>query len=362
MKSTRRIAVLSGGGDCPGLDVLIRSVAHQALSTLGASVVGILDGFEGLVEGRMREFTPRDVAGAFDPGGIILGTSDRGDPFHFPVETAQGIDFLDCSENAIKNYRDWNLDALIALGGDRTMHVVDKMTDLGLNVTAIPKTICNDLSVTDVTFGYDSAVAAATEAIDRLHMVASACHRVMIVEVTGRTSGWIALGAGLAGGADVILIPEIPFRWQSISDHLLKRASKGHRFSIICVAEGAAPAESAPMVPERDKEPDPARFRSIGQLIGQRIEGATSLETRVAVLGQLQRCGNPTSYDRVLAHKLSFKALELVRESDYGQMVSVRGTDVTSVPVGRAILKLKTVPPDSQMVHAARAVGTSFGD
>jgi ATP-dependent phosphofructokinase / diphosphate-dependent phosphofructokinase len=363
MKSLKRIGVLTGGGDCPGLNAVIRGIAKPAMSHFGAAVVGILDGFEGLVEGRMRELAPKDVSGILNLGGTILGTSNKGDPFHFPVETPQGVDILDCSENAIRNYRDWNLDALIAIGGDGTMHIVDKFTDLGLNLIGVPKTIDNDLSATDVTFGYDSAVTVATEAIDRLHTTGSAHHRVMVIEVMGRYAGWIALGSGLAGGADVILIPEIPFQWEKICQHVLKRGKTGSKFSIICVAEGAKPAEGGLVVREQDaKRTDPIRLGGIGEVVGARITELTGLESRVTVLGHLQRGGSPTPFDRILASKYGTKALELASEQKFGHMVSLQGNEVTSVPVKDAILKLKTVPLDSQLVRAARAVGTSFGD
>lgn len=363
MKPLKRIGILTGGGDCPGLNAVIRGIAKPAMSHYGAAVVGILDGFEGLVEGRMRELVPRDVSGILNIGGTILGTSNKGDPFHFPVETPQGVDILDCSEDAIRNYRDWRLDALIAIGGDGTMHIVDKFTDLGLNLVGVPKTIDNDLSATDVTFGYDSAVTVATEAIDRLHTTGSAHHRVMVIEVMGRYAGWIALGSGLAGGADVILIPEIPFHWEKICDHVIKRGKHGSRFSIICVAEGAKPAEGDLVVREKDsKRTDPIRLGGIGDVVGTKINEMTGLETRVTVLGHLQRGGSPTPNDRILATKYGWKAIELAYDMKFGHMVSLRGNDVTSVPVKEAILKLKTVPPDSQIVMAARAVGTSFGD
>jgi 6-phosphofructokinase 1 len=363
MKPLKRIGVLTGGGDCPGLNAVIRGIAKPAISHYGAMVVGILDGFEGLVEGRMRELVPRDVSGIVNLGGTILGTSNKGDPFHFPVKTPHGVDILDCSDSAIQNYRDWHLDALIAIGGDGTMHIVDKFTELGLNLVGVPKTIDNDLSATDVTFGYDSAVTVATEAIDRLHTTGSAHHRVMVIEVMGRYAGWIALGSGLAGGADVILIPEIPFRWERICDHVVKRGKHGSRFSIICVAEGAKPVDGDLVVRENDsKRTDPIRLGGIGELVGAKVNEMTGLETRVTVLGHLQRGGSPSPYDRILATKYGWKAIELAYEMKFGHMVSLRGNDVTSVPVKEAILKLRTVPPDAQIVMAARAVGSSFGD
>jgi phosphofructokinase-like protein len=359
----RKIGILTGGGDCPGLNAVIRSIAKPAITQFGSTVIGILDGFEGLVEGRMRELTPRDVGGIVNVGGTILGTSNKGNPFQYPVETPQGIEVLDYSNHAIHNYRNWNLDALVAIGGDGTMHIVDRFTELGLNFIGVPKTIDNDLSATDVTFGYNSAVSVATDAIDRLHTTASSHHRVMVVEVMGRYAGWIALGAGIAGGADMILIPEIPFKWEKVYEHVLLRSKRGNRFSIICVAEGAKSAEGDVVVKELDKKrTDPVRLGGIGDLIGRKIEESTGLETRVVVLGHVLRGGSPTSYDRILATQYGAKALELAAEGKFGYMVSLRGTEVVAVPVKEAILKLRTVPLDSQYIKSARAVGTAFGD
>jgi 6-phosphofructokinase 1 len=364
MKSNlKRIGILTGGGDCPGLNAVIRSIAKPAMTQFGSTVIGILDGFEGLVEGRIRELTPRDVGGIVNVGGTILGTSNKGNPFLFPVETPQGVEVLDYSGHAIQNYRDWNLDALIAIGGDGTMHIVDRFAELGLNFIGVPKTIDNDLSATDVTFGYDSAVWVATEAIDRLHTTASSHHRVMVVEVMGRYAGWIALGSGIAGGADMILIPEIPFKWEKVYEHVLLRSKRGNRFSIICVAEGAQSTEGDVVVKEIDKKrTDPVRFGGIGDLVGRKIEEATGLETRVVVLGHVLRGGSPTPYDRILATRFGAMALELAAQGKFGYMVSLRGTEVVAVPVKEAILKLRTVPLDSQYIKSARAVGTAFGD
>jgi len=359
----KRVGILTGGGDCPGLNAVIRSIAKPAMTYFGATVVGIVDGFEGLVEGRMRELAPKDVGGIVNVGGTILGTTNKGNPFMFPVETPKGIEVLDYSSHAIHNYKDWHLDALIAIGGDGTMHIVDKFADMGLHFVGVPKTIDNDLSATDVTFGYDSALTVATEAIDRLHTTASAHHRVMVVEVMGRYAGWIALGSGVAGGADVILIPEIPFHWDRVFEHVLLRSKRGSRFSIICVAEGAKPADGEVVVKETDKKrTDPIRLGGIGELVGARIQEATGLETRVVVLGHVLRGGSPSPFDRILATKYGSMALQIASEGKWGYMVSLRGNEVTAVPVKEAILNLRTVPLDSQLILSARAVGTTFGD
>jgi 6-phosphofructokinase 1 len=358
----KRIGILTGGGDCPGLNAVIRSVAKPAMTYFNSRVIGIIDGFEGLVEGKMRELTPLDVSGIINLGGTILGTSNKGDPFRYPIEGPNGIEIKDCSDLAMKNYKEWKLDCLVTLGGDGTQNIAYRFQNMGMNVVGVPKTIDNDLEATDVTFGYDSALHVASEAIDRLQTTASAHHRVMVVEVMGRYAGWIALGAGLAGGADVILIPEIPFKWERIYD-IVKKRSKGARFSIICVAEGAKPSDGEMVVKEKDaKRTDPLRLGGIGDYIAKKITENTGLETRVTVLGHLQRGGSPTAFDRILATKFGAHALYAASKGEFGSMVSLRGSEVVTVRLEDAIKRQRLVPPDSQLVFAARAVGTSFGD
>jgi phosphofructokinase-like protein len=363
-KSIRRIAILTGGGDCPGLNAVIRSVAKPAMNDFGATVIGIEDGFEGLVEGKMRLLANQDVSGILNLGGTILGTSNKGDPFHWPVTGKNGsISIIDASKKAMKNYHAWRLDVLIAVGGDGTMNIANRLGDMGMNIIGVPKTIDNDLQATDVTFGYDSALFVATEAIDRLHTTASSHHRVMIIEVMGRYAGWIALGAGLAGGADIILIPEIPFSWESINKEVLRRSKYGKRFSIVCVAEGAKPAGGDHIVKALDpKRTDAKQLGGIGEHVAKRITGDTGLETRVTVLGHLQRGGSPTPFDRILATKYGAMACQLAAAGQYGYMVSLRGTEVTGVLIKDAIAKQRLVSPNDQLVIAARAVGTCFGD
>ncbi len=354
--------ILTGGGDCPGLNAVIRSIAKPAMAYFNAKVVGVLDGFEGLVEGRMRILTKLDVSGIINLGGTILGTSNKGDPFHYPVEYPSGIKIEDCSAKSIQNYRDWGLDCLLAIGGDGTMNIAYQFQQMGLNVVGIPKTIDNDLEATDTTFGYDSAVAVACEAIDRLQTTASSHHRVMVIEVMGRYAGWIALTAGVAGGADVILIPEIPFSWMALYDTVMKR-STGARFSIVCVAEGARPRGEEIVIQEKDvKRTDPVRLGGVGDLVARRIRENTGLETRVTVLGHLQRGGSPTAYDRILATKFGATALEAASKGQFNCMVSLRGADVVTVPLADAIKRQRLVPPTCQLIMSARAVGTSFGD
>jgi 6-phosphofructokinase 1 len=358
----KRIGILTGGGDCPGLNAVIRSIAKPAMLYLHSTIVGIQDGFEGLVEGRMRELSFLDVSGIINLGGTILGTSNKGNPFQYPLEVNGSIINEDRSKNAYENYKRWGLDVLVVIGGDGTMNIGHKFMQMGMNVIGIPKTIDNDLEATDVTFGYDSALSVATEALDRLQTTASSHHRVMVMEVMGRYAGWIALGAGLAGGADIILIPEIPFQWDTIFQRVLQR-SRGARFSIICVAEGAKARDEEIVIKEHDlKRTDPIRLGGIGDRIAKRVEEKTGLETRVTVLGHLQRGGSPTAYDRVLATRFGSMALDAISDNDYGCMVSLQGKDVVRVPLEQAIKRQRLVSPDSQLVFAARAVGTCFGD
>jgi len=360
----KRIGIITGGGDCPGLNAVIRAVAKSAMEKFGATVIGIQDGFEGFVEGRMQELSNADVSGILSLGGTILGTSNKGDPFHYPVEDLEGnINIVDESTRVIQNYRRWGLNALVSIGGDGTMHISNKLADMGLNIVGVPKTIDNDLSATDVTFGYDTALMVATEAIDRLHTTASSHHRVMVIEVMGRYAGWIALGAGLAGGADVILLPEIPFDWNSVFEQVKTRSVHGKRFSIICVAEGAKPKNGEVVVKEIDKKrTDARRLGGIGEMVAVRITEGTGLETRYTVLGHLQRGGSPTPFDRNLSTKYGWKAVELIAAGKFGHMAALKGREVIGVPIKEAIAEQRLVPVDCQEILAAKAVGTCFGD
>jgi 6-phosphofructokinase 1 len=358
----KRIGILTGGGDCPGLNAVIRSIAKPAMSHYNAQVFGILDGYEGMVEGRHRELSPLDVLGIINQGGTILGTSNKGDPFHFPMGDRNNLRIVDASQQVMDHYRNLKLDVLVTIGGDGTQIIAHKLSQMGLNVIGVPKTIDNDLDSTDITFGHDSARAVATEAIDRLQTTASAHHRVMVMETMGRYAGWLALGAGLAGGADIILIPEIPFSWDAVFDAVLKR-SKGAKFSIVCVAEGAKPSGGDVSVKEIDKKrTDPVRLGGIGELVAKRIEDETGLETRVTVLGHVQRGGSPTAFDRILATRFGTVALEAMSRGEFGVMTSLQQNTVVTVQLKDAIGKQRLVPPDSQLVFAAKAVGTCFGD
>lgn len=358
----RKIGILTGGGDCPGLNAVIRGVTKPALDN-GMTVFGILDGFEGFVEGKTIELRNEDVSGILSRGGTILGSSNKGDPFHWPVEKDGKIDIVDKSQNVLRNYKALDLDAVIAIGGDGTMHICKKLMDMGIRIVGVPKTIDNDLDATDVTFGHDSAVYVVSMALDRLHTTASSHHRVIVLEVMGRYAGWIALHGGLAGGADLILIPEIPFSWESVYDKIHKRELKGKRFSLVCVAEGAKPIGGDLVTSGTDiKRTDPIRLGGIGKVVADNIEKNTGRETRVTVLGHLQRGGSPTPYDRILATKFGAFAINLAAKKKFGKMAALKGNEIAEVNIVDAISKQKLVKPNDQAVLTARAVGISFGD
>jgi phosphofructokinase-like protein len=358
----RKIGILTGGGDCPGLNAVIRGVTKPAQDH-GMTVFGILDGFEGFVEGKTIELRNEDVSGILSRGGTILGSSNKGDPFHWPIEKDGKVEIVDKSVNVLRNYKALDLDVVIAIGGDGTMHICNKLSQMGINVIGVPKTIDNDLDATDMTFGHDSAVYVVMMALDRLHTTASSHHRVIVVEVMGRYAGWIALHGGLAGGADIILIPEIPFSWELIYDKIHKRELNGKRFSLVCVAEGAKPIGGQLVTRGTDvKRTDPIQLGGIGKLVADNIEKNTGRETRVTVLGHLQRGGSPTPYDRILSTKFGAFAINLAAEKKFGKMVALKGSEVVAVNIADAISKQKLVKPDNQAVLAAKAVGISFGD
>jgi 6-phosphofructokinase 1 len=361
-KTIRRIGILTGGGDCPGLNAVIRGVTKPA-EDYGLTVFGILDGFEGLVEGKAKELTNKDVSGILARGGTILGSSNKGDPFHWPVEKDGKIEIVDKSKDALDNYINWGLDALIAIGGDGTMHISKKLSEMGMNIVGVPKTIDNDLEATDLTFGHDSAVFVVSEALDRLHTTAASHHRVLVAEVMGRYAGWIALNGGLAGGADIILIPEIPFSYEKVFAKIRERELKGKRFSLVCVAEGAKPVGGQLVTRGTDvKRTDPIQLGGIGKVVADKIEEQMNRETRVTVLGHLQRGGSPTPFDRILSTKFGAFAIDLVAQKKFGRMVALKGNEIKSVRIEDAISRQKLVKPDDQSVITARRVGISFGD
>ena len=360
MAPLKRIGVLTGGGDAPGLNAVIRAVVKTG-SNAGLEVLGIEDSFDGLIhEGRMRPLTPKDVTGILRLGGTILGTTNRGNPFAYPVETKDGR--VDYSARVVENFRKHRLDALVVIGGDGTLSIAHQFVQQGIPIVGVPKTIDNDIVGTVSTFGFDTAVDFATEAIDRLHSTAEAHHRVMVVEVMGRYAGWISLYAGVAGGADVILIPEIPFDLNIVADRLKDRERFGARFSIVVVAEGAVPMGGKVSLIAEGDAATAERIGGLSALCARELEKLTGKETRYVVLGHLQRGGTPTSFDRVLATRFGGKAVECLMRGEFDVMVASQPPDIVTVPLEEIGGKQKRVPPDFDLVRTARALGISFGD
>jgi ATP-dependent phosphofructokinase / diphosphate-dependent phosphofructokinase len=363
MRKNKSIAILSGGGDCPGTNAVIRAVAKKAIIQFGMEVIGIEDGYEGLISGNWRKLQYSDVSGILTVGGTILGTSNKADPFRYGVEKGKKLEYRDLSKTVIANIKKLGVECLVCIGGDGTLFVSNRFHKLGVPIVAVPKTIDNDLRGTDVTFGFDTAVSIATEAIDRVHTTAQSHHRVMIVEVMGRTAGWIALYSGVAGGGDIILIPEIPYNIEVIVRKVKDRYRMGKRFSIVVISEGAKPKDGDVVIRQIVKNsPEQVRLGGISFMLGKQIEDATGIETRQVILGHLQRGGTPTPADRVLATRLGTKAMELVEAGQYGYMAAVKGSDITAVPIEEAAKGPRNVPVDHPLIVSARAVGTCFGD
>jgi phosphofructokinase-like protein len=361
-KRIRSIAVMTGGGDCPGLNAVIRAVVKTAINKYGLEVWGVQDGYLGLIENRMERLAYNDVSNILTVGGTILGTSNTANPFRFAVQSEGSIQYKDVSDDCLRVLEERGVDALICIGGDGTMATAAQFAKKGLTIMGVPKTIDNDLYGTDVTFGFDTAVTTAAEAIDKVHTTASSHHRVMIVEVMGRYAGWIALHAGVAGGADVILIPEIPYTPAKVCECVLGRSRRGKRFSIIVAAEGAK-AKGGQMVVSKTiaGSPDPIRLGGIGPKLADEIAECTGLECRAVILGHVQRGGTPTPCDRVLATNFGHTALELLMKGLKNHLVVLKDGRYSSIPLARVAGRIRTVPRNHGLVRAAIAVGTSFG-
>ncbi|MBF0198532.1 MAG: 6-phosphofructokinase [Planctomycetes bacterium] len=357
---TRTFGILTSGGDCPGLNAAIRGVARAATNEYGMNVIGISNGYRGLIDGDAKLLKSNDFSGILTQGGTILGAS-REKPFKFSMKDSEaGRNKVD---EIKENYRKLGLDCLVVLGGNGTQRTAHLLQEEGLNVIGLPKTIDNDIWGTDITFGYYSAMSIATQAIDRLHTTALSHNRVMIVEIMGHKAGWLALSSGLAGGADVICIPEIPYDPRSITSYLMNRASAGKEFSIIAVAEGAMTKDEAKLTKEeRKKKLKKNRHLSRGMILAQEIEETIDMECRVTVLGYQQRGGAPSPMDRVLSTRFGIEGAKLLAEGQYGRMVCMKGDTVSSIPLSEVAGKLKTVPPDHNLVESARMVQTCFGD
>ena len=359
-----RIGVLTGGGDCPGLNAVIRAIVKKAIYAYRWQVIGIEDGFEGLiVRDKTRPLDPTDVRGILPRGGTILGTTNRANPFSYRVRLPSG-EFVvrNVSQNVMARVRELDLDALIVIGGDGSLKIALEFFALGMPIIGVPKTIDNDVCLTDVTFGFDTALDTATEAIDKLHTKAESHHRIMIVEVMGRDAGWLALDAGLAGGADVILIPEIPFDLASVLLKIEAREREGAKFSIIVVAEGARPAGGSQIYQESGDALSPQRLGGMGQWVGRQITDRLDREIRTTVLGHIQRGGSPSAFDRKLGTWFGAEAVDLVARRAWGQMVALQGDQIVPVPIADAVRTLKTVPLDGHRVRTARALRLCLGE
>ncbi|HEY1262148.1 MAG TPA: ATP-dependent 6-phosphofructokinase [Terriglobales bacterium] len=354
MSEIRCIAISTGGGDAPGLNAVIRAAVKSAILKYKWKVIGIPDGFDGLIwPEKAFELTLKHVSGILPRGGTILGTTNRGNPFKFKsVESGKEV-VRDISPEIIANAKKLGIDAVITIGGDGSQTIAQELFLKGLKVVGVPKTIDNDLSATEITFGFDTALTTATDAVDKIHTTGESHHRVMLVEVMGRDAGWIALEAGIAGGAHVILIPEIPFTIQKVCDYVTARERYGKFFTIVVVAEGIK-------LPPELKEN--RRAGAVSNVVGNAIANRSHKEVRVSVLGHIQRGGSPTPYDRILGTRFGVAAVDLIASGGFGRMVCLRNECIQSVAISEAIGKMKSVDPEGELVGAARAIGISFGD
>lgn len=363
---SKTIGILTGGGDCPGLNAVIRGVVRAAVLKQGWQVLGVEDGFDGLVSHppRVRPLGLDAVRGILPRGGTILGTSNRGNPFSYPRKQADGsLQLSDVSAEVVANIRSLGIEALVAVGGDGTLKIAQRLCELGVPVVAVPKTIDNDLRATDVTFGYRTAVETVTEALDRLHSTAESHHRVIVVEVMGRDAGWIAIESGIAGSADVILIPEIPFEMEQVCAAIQRRRAGGGKFSIVVVAEGAFQASGGKVVQATAAQNlGVERLGGIGRYVADCLGHCLAdMETRVVVLGHVQRGGSPCPFDRILGSRFGVRAVELIAKGEYAHMVALRSRAIVSVPLAEAIDSLNTVDPDGELVATAEALGIFMG-
>jgi ATP-dependent phosphofructokinase / diphosphate-dependent phosphofructokinase len=358
-----RLAVNTGGGDAPGLNAVIRSVVISALN-MGWEVFGIQKGYQGLMEeGGLLPLNRDSVEGIAHLGGTILGTTNRGNPLRWPRTLPDGtVEEVDRSGDLIEAFRGHGFDALIAIGGDGSLRIAAELSEKGLPVVGVPKTIDNDLAATQVTFGFHTAVQTASDAIDKLHSTAKAHSRIMVVELMGRHTGWIALFAGLAGSADAILIPEIPFQMDRLCRDLEAKVERGPSYGIVVVAEGSRPEGGEASVVETEAGGEPWRYGGVADRVAREIQEGTGVETRSLVLGHLQRGGQPTAYDRLLALRFGAAAVDLVARENFGCMVALDPPEVKAVPLRTAVDELKRVPTRGDVVVTARRLGISFGD
>ncbi|MFN7947106.1 MAG: ATP-dependent 6-phosphofructokinase [Blastocatellia bacterium] len=357
----RRIGVVTGGGDCPGLNAVIRAVVKGAISR-GWEVYGIERGFEGLLhKSRVQRLDALDVRGIAHVGGTILGTTNRGNPFQFPVEKRGQTTLVDLSDKVVAHFHRLKLESLVCIGGDGTLRIASGLAKKGLPVIGVPKTIDNDLAATELTFGFNTAVTTATEAIDKLHATAESHERVLVVEVMGRYAGWIALYSGVAGGADVILMPEIPFTLEAVAHKIHERWRIHRNFAIVVVAEGAK-LRGGQMFLEKQEPGREPKLCGIAEYLSDEIQRLTGHETRWLVLGHLQRGGQPTTSDRLLATRFGAAAVRAIERGEKNVMVALQSAKIVTVPLEKAVSKMKSVPLDSDIITSARELGISFGD
>ncbi|GFR36301.1 6-phosphofructokinase [Thermobrachium celere] len=362
--AVKKIAILTGGGDCPGLNAVIRAVTRTAILKYGYEVIGYRYGYRGLYKNDFIPLTLDTVSGILHKGGTILYSSNKDNLFDYPIEENGKIVKKDVSDVAIENLKKENVDVLVVIGGDGTLTSARDFARKGVKVIGIPKTIDNDLYSTDLTFGFYSAIDVATDALDRLHTTAESHHRIMILEVMGRNAGWIALYSGIAGSADVILIPEIPYSIEKVVEKIEQRKAQGKPFSIIVIAEGAKPKDGNVVISKIvEDSPDPIRLGGIGNKLASDLEKLIkSNEIRCAVLGHIQRGGNTSTFDRILSTRYGVAAVELIHQEKFGNMVCLKGDTITYDSLENVIGKTKNVDPESELVQVARSIGISFGD
>ncbi|MEX2670873.1 MAG: ATP-dependent 6-phosphofructokinase [Phycisphaeraceae bacterium] len=358
----KRIGVMTGGGDCPGLNAVIRAVTKSAIYEYNLEVFGIEDGFQGLIQNRIRLLKPADVSDILTRGGTILGTNNKCDPTRYAVETNGEIEVRDVTDRCMEHINHHHLDALVVIGGDGTMAGAMNFANHGVNCIGVPKTIDNDIVGTDVSFGFATARYVATDALDRVHTTAASHHRAMIVEVMGRNAGWLALHSGIASGTDVILLPEVPYDIEKVCEAVQARSRFGKRFTLLCVSEGAKPLDGDQTVAHHDPtSPDPVRLGGVGKVVADLIEEKTGVETRCTVLGHVQRGGTPVPEDRVLATEFGHAAVQTLMAGKQNRMIVMHGREVTDIALDQVAGKQRMVPLDHPLIAAAKGIGTSFG-
>ena len=358
-----RIGLVTCGGDCPGLNSVIRAVVKTAIINYGYEVIGFKDGYLGLVYNRFVKLSLSDSSGLLDKGGTILGTTNNFDPFRVLVDHDGEKQYRDMSDRVIDTLRMHDIKCLIVIGGTNTIYIANRLIGKGINIVAIPKTIDNDVPATDVTVGFMTSVVTATHALDKLHSTAESHHRVMILEVKGTSAGWVSLQSGIAGGADIILIPEIPYDISKVAKRILERKNEGKSFSIIVASEGSRPVghdrTQEPVVSDDD---DIQNINGVSSRLAAELERLTRLEVRVTVLGYLLRGGEPSPYDRILATRLGASAVNMIAEGRYNMMAAIRNDQLCPVSISEIAGRIKTVPLDGELIRIARSIGVSFGD